>query len=322
LATGADPADSAKTAPVAPRPSKTCVINDSLSFVFETPRIGTFVPNVFRDLWLVPQELVKKENLLPLAGVAVSTAILIYYDQDLVDAAQRFGRYIGLGTDNHVYNIVHSKIVPIYVPETLPAALYYLGDGLTELGVNAGFYVYGKAKNDPRALRTASELSEGLSTAGIITQILKHVTGRQTPMRATQARGVWQFFPPISHYQSSVPTHDAFPSGHLASAMVTTAIISMNYPEYKFVKPLCYSLMTVCGYQMMNNGVHWISDYPLALAIGYAIGKIAVERGRKIEMSGKESSAAQDPRSFRPRFALVPAFRESGTAGVVLTMRF
>jgi hypothetical protein len=295
-------------------------INDSTAYLYKAPGWFDFVPNVFRDMGLLPAELVDKGNLPVVAGVTISTAVFIYYDQDMVDAATRFGRFAHIGTDNHVYTIVHSKWVPIYVPATLPSAMYYLGDGLTELSVNAGFYFYGGFKKDARALRTASELTEGLSVAGIVTQAIKHATGRQTPMRATKPGGVWQFFPPISHYQSSVPEHDAWPSGHLASAMATTTVIAMNYPEYIFVKPLGYSLMAVCGYQMMNNGVHWISDYPFALALGYAAGKIAVERGRiKVEDKGKQALGRA---GFRPALSLAPALMENGAGGLLLSVRF
>ena len=39
--------------------------------------------------------------------------------------------------------------------------------------------------------------------------------------------------------------------------------------------------MTLLGLQMMNNGVHWASDYPLSITMGYYLGKIAVNRGRE-----------------------------------------
>ena len=34
---------------------------------------------------------------------------------------------------------------------------------------------------------------------------------------------------------------------------------------------------------MMNNAVHWASDYPLAIAMGYVIGKQAVGMGKKLK---------------------------------------
>ena len=42
-----------------------------------------------------------------------------------------------------------------------------------------------------------------------------------------------------------------------------------------------WNIMTLLGLQMMNNGVHWASDYPLSIAMGYYLGKIAVNNGRK-----------------------------------------
>ena len=58
-------------------------------------------------------------------------------------------------------------------------------------------------------------------------------------------------------------------------------IITQNYPEYPIIKPVGYTLMTLLAIQMMNNGVHWASDYPLSIAMGYYLGKIAVDGGRK-----------------------------------------
>ena len=63
--------------------------------------------------------------------------------------------------------------------------------------------------------------------------------------------------------------------------MSTLTVITENYPEYPIIKPIGYTLMTLLGLQMMNNGVHWASDYPLSIAMGYYLGKIAVVNGRK-----------------------------------------
>ncbi len=46
-------------------------------------------------------------------------------------------------------------------------------------------------------------------------------------------------------------------------------------------------MIGLIGLAMMNNGVHWLSDYPLALAIGYAYGKIATSRGKTVRFIQK-----------------------------------
>ncbi|RZL09668.1 MAG: phosphatase PAP2 family protein, partial [Hymenobacter sp.] len=109
---------------------------------------------------------------------------------------------------------------------------------------------------------------------------LKRTTGRQSPFRSTQDRGRWFFLPSYNTYQRNVSNYDAFPTGHLATAMATVTVIAENYPEYHFIRPVGYGLMGLLGYAMLNNGVHWASDYPLGIALGYGFAKIAVRNGR------------------------------------------
>jgi hypothetical protein len=292
-------------------------INDSLTITFKPTKKFGFLKNAITDFYLAPVELVKKDNLKGVALVVVSSAILIYYDQELVDAARHFGDYIGLGPDNKTYNLTGIKDFPINVPTDLSSGLYYIGDGIVEIAVNAGFYAYGLAKDDKRALQTAAQLAEGMIAVGSWVQILKHLTGHETPERISVPGGRWRFFSSPLDYQRSVPTYDAFPSGHLATAMMTTTVISMNYPEYKFIKPLCFTLMGICGYQMMNNGVHWAGDYPLALAMGYSIGRMAVNRGRTLKNS-TNNLAIKD----KYHVELQPSYLGMGATGLALTLSF
>jgi hypothetical protein len=160
-------------------------------------------------------------------------------------------------------------------------------------------------------------LFEGLLAVGLVTQSLKHLTGRESPLVRTEPRGAWRWFPNQLDYFRNVPKYDAFPSGHLATAMLTVTVISENYPEYVFIKPLGYSLMGLLAFQMLNNGVHWLSDYPLALAIGYVFGKSAVSHYRKVSQSihGLENERHGEPLFF---FTPVLADRSAGVAAAVL----
>jgi hypothetical protein len=297
-------------------------INDSLSYLYTRPTIFEFVGNTATDLVQLPKELFKKENVKGLAVVAVTSAILIHYDEKILVNTQQFCRYIGLSTKSPAKNLSPIKQIPLFVPTGFSSDLYYIGDGITEMAVDGGFYLYGTIKRDERAFRTATELTEGLAIVGIYIQILKHATGRESPFKRTVPGGKWRPLPSFKTYYASVPSHDAFPSGHLATAMMTTTIISMNYPEYKFIKPLCYSLMGICGFQMLNNGVHWMSDYPLAIAMGYAIGRIAVNRGRTKIITDQNQSGLFGTPWFKPTFNIQPMVYGDGGTGLSLSMKF
>jgi prolyl-tRNA synthetase len=73
------------------------------------------------------------------------------------------------------------------------------------------------------------------------------------------------------------------PSGHIATFMSTITIIATNYPEYKWIKPVGYSAMSLLAFNMVSGKVHWVSDYPIGILIGYVMGKqIANRRITKI----------------------------------------
>ena len=62
----------------------------------------------------------------------------------------------------------------------------------------------------------------------------------------------------------------------------SSAILAENYPKKKWIKPVGYSVMSVVGISMINNGVHWASDYPLGIAVGYIFGKMTVKMNRLV----------------------------------------
>lgn len=212
-------------------------------------------------------------------AAAVSTVALYAADAYLLDKTRMLARHVGLPPNHPSINLRFAGM-KLPIPSTLGSALYFLGDGTTDLLVAGGFLIHGIRKDDNRARTTASEITSGLVSLGVYTQILKRSFGRQTPNEATEPRGRWRPFPDLGHYNANVPAYDAMPSGHMAAAMSTVEIIALNYPEKKFVRPLGYSLMTVLGFAMVNNGVHWASDYPLALMIGGGVARVTVARGR------------------------------------------
>ncbi len=255
---------------------------------YDRPGQLRWLLHIPRDLVQFPSTYFKRDNLPTFAGIALGSAFLYAADEGILHGAQSVGRTLGLDpadVQNNLFYIplrVGSTKVPIEmkVPGNLNTAFYYLGDGWTHLTIATSFMAYGIIKKDNRAAQTATQLGEAILTTGVVVQALKRTTGRQSPFRSTQERGRWFWLPTYKTYQNNVSNFDAFPTGHLATAMATVTVIAENYPEYRFIRPVGYGLMGVLGYAMLNNGVHWASDYPLGIALGYGFAKIAVRNGR------------------------------------------
>ena len=97
----------------------------------------------------------------------------------------------------------------------------------------------------------------------------------------------------------------------MAVCMATVTVISENYSGVKWIRPVGYTAMTLLGFQMMNNGVHWVSDYPLSIAMGYYLGKIAVDNGRK--RNGIEDKS---------QFSIRPILNTNLTTGISINYTF
>ena len=275
-------------------------IEPNYSLVYSKPKLFQSVRRIPSDLSGIGKTCFSKKNLPKIATILAGSAILIAVDQPVIDAAQQFGRYIHLDATQKFKTVVkttvgNSEIAVMELPQNLNSAMYFIGERWPTLLSASCFYSYGLLKSDNRALQTSSQLTEVFLTTTIATQFLKRITGRESPFRATQSGGDWHLFPTPSNYQHDKSKFDAFPSGHMALTMAAVTVLAGNYPEHKYIKPVGYSLMGLMGYAMLNNGVHWISDFPLGIAIGFTCGKVALSHNKRanptrIKYTGKSSS--------------------------------
>lgn len=263
-------------------------INDTVQYLYKSDTLTFAKPNLFKnlakvpaDLWYIAKSPVQKRNWIGLTAVAAGTAIFIVKDQEIISWVRHSSDDIGLNPQTN-YNILlkfgTTKIIKI--PKNLNTALYQIGEGGTSMMLAGGLWIYGKIKKDRRAISTANDLAGTFVTMGVTTQIIKRITGRESPFLATQSGGRWTPFPSFAEYQRNTSAYDAFPSGHLSTMMATVTVLSYNYPEKKWIKPVGYTLIGLSAWAMMNTEVHWAGDYPLAIAIGYLSGKVTTWRHR------------------------------------------
>lgn len=221
-------------------------------------------------------------------AVVASTALGIYYDQDILDEAVRLAQRWGLPQKDKTKTMINIAGLPIGFPTDVSSGLYFIGDGMIHGGIMVGFLGGGYYARSLRAYQTGIQMIQGLALTAFATQVLKHITGRESPFTTETPGGVWRFFPDQIAYHKNVPKYDAYPSGHMATTMVTTTILAGNYPEYSTAIWSVGSVaMLGLGFGMLNNGVHWFGDYPLSLAMGYVFGRIAVDEGREVKSSSE-----------------------------------
>ena len=253
--------------------------------LYKKPRPFSFLTNIPADVAGFTKQSFKHSNLSNLGMIAASTAILYFADQSItntiqdkfednnVTAVENFSPFVRVKITGKPTNI--GKI-----PKNINTAFYDLGQGSSVIFMAAGFYIMGKINKDNRALHTATELTQAFLTLGIGTQMMKYATGRENPSDATMPGGRWRPFPKWKDFQNNKTKYDAFPSGHLATFISAITIIGENYPEKKWIKTLGYSIAALCGLSMINNGVHWASDFPLAIALGHGYGKYIAAKAR------------------------------------------
>jgi hypothetical protein len=252
-------------------------ISDSVTYGYVKPGLMDCIRYIPKDIAAFGKLSVQRDMLVWTGSALGATALLIPIDQPLVDASIQLGSNFNFDA-GHSY----SQLGPLRaIPNDINSAVYYIGNGGTTVLLSGLFFALGSLNSDYRALNTSSELIEVLLGLGVITQSIKRITGRQSPgpaMVSGNPGGKWRPFPGIGEYQARTSNYDAMPSGHLATFMATITVIATNYPELQWIRPVGYILMGVMAFEMMSSKVHWASDYPLALLIGYGVGTIAANR--------------------------------------------
>ncbi len=255
--------------PTAPEANGVAASADSLG-VFD------MVTNLPTDWYNWSKQTFTTDNIPLISALGVMTAAMVVTDYELWQPAKKIYAKSQLVRD------VSDRFVDV-------------GDGKFQFGLAVGFGLYGAIFSDKLALRTASQVTEVILACGTVVQLLKHITGRESPFTATTRTGNWTLFPNQIEYHKHVPHYDAFPSGHIATAMATMIVISENYPKQKWIKYIGYPAVALVGVGLTTTSIHWVSDFPLGLALGYSFGMLVAHR-YDAPGSAESASSASVPR--------------------------
>ena len=243
-----------------------------------------------------------KDSIPVWAAIVTSTAVLYHYDQDIYVGAMNDGNRWNLGNQDNTKTVISGAGFDLLrLPTDLASGMYFLGDGWTHTTIALSFLGTGYFGDHNRAYNTGLEIIHGMVVSTVFSQALKRSFGRQSPNHSTEPRGKWQPFPSIAAYGKDTPSYDAFPSGHIMTATLTFTIIQNNYPEYFwYTTPIETLWLGALMFEMMNNGVHWASDYPLGIAMGYVVAKASTQLGVSHKKDGSGKSDKKSAWDFYP----------------------
>ena len=267
-----------------------------------SPTAYDFASNVFNDVPIFLKKAGERERLPDYLTILGLSGALIYYDQKLLDGSRRVALQINLINEkNHAgrsKRLATTRIgginADLRVPSDLNSCFYFLGDGLTSLSIIGGLAFSGAVQADNRALNTASQLMESMVLTGMFVITGKYLFGRESPGQQSRPGGAWRPAPGVKNYLAKVSKHDAMPSGHIATAASTVAVLHYNYPEKPWILPVGYTAMGLLMFAMLNNGVHWAGDYPLGIGIGFLAANTVFEMRGPREMSSPKRNGLGD----------------------------
>ena len=229
------------------------------------------ITDIPKDDYLFFRNNITVSKVSTFVGLAALTGALMNYDKS------------GYKYDKSLY---HKSFLFINTSNVL----VFWGDGPSHFILSGLFAAYGFAEQDPTALKTASNIIEAELSAGLLVQVLKRITGRESPAGSDKTLGDWKFFPSIKEYQKDQPKYYSFPSGHMAAATAVLTVIANDYPQYPWIRPVGYCALGLLGVSLVSQGMHWYSDLPLGFFIGYSIGNIVAPETDAIK--GKDNSEA------------------------------
>ena len=246
----------------------------------EVPPFWNFVTDLPQDIKLFGGELVDPENFPLFIGLGVMTAVTTATDYETWQAAK-----IPEDDDEFIHKFSNQGVS--------------MGDGFFQFGVAGSLLAAGAITGNKRFYRATSQIVEAILATGIVVQLLKHTTGRESPFSSESRTGVWRMFPNQVEFSKDQQKFDAMPSGHLSTATTTLVVIEENFPNQTWIPYVGWPILGWISYGLVATSIHWWSDFPIAIAIGYSFGKIVTRSNRPhAELGLKDENPIWHPMIF------------------------
>jgi len=208
------------------------------------------------QIWSYPAHI-RTRDILPIAGLAVLTGLLIRNDKAIYRGINDYG-------DSHAW----VRAVSPVINEMGSSGAW---------GTAAAFLCVGLIAKDDKAVETAALASSAMLQSGILVTFLKGLAGRQRPFMADAVdhwSGPVGFFKRFGSGQFG--KYDSFPGGHSVTAFSLATVVAMEYQKSVWVPILAYTTATGVALARVTEKKHWLSDCLVSSVLGHVIGRLVV----------------------------------------------
>ena len=151
--------------------------------------------------------------------------------------------------------------------QNVTADLAFIG-GPGPFIVGGGMFAIGELGSAPRLASAGEHVTEAVVMAASLTALGKGIAGRALPGVQTSENFEWA----RGFHRNNGP-FVSFPSGHTAAAFALASSLTGEAEAWRpgttaYVGPIAYTMATAVGLARVYQRVHWMSDLPLAAAIG------------------------------------------------------
>jgi membrane-associated phospholipid phosphatase len=134
--------------------------------------------------------------------------------------------------------------------------------------LGAGFIAAGRLSGSPQLYGAGMHLTAAVLLAAGVTALGKGIAGRALPGVKTSESFEWA----RGFHRGNGP-FVSFPSGHTAAAFAMASALTGETAAWRpglarYVGPFAYTTASAIGFARLYQHVHWVSDLPLAAAIG------------------------------------------------------
>lgn len=213
------------------------------------------------EIWSYPAHI-KTRDILPIAGLAVLTGVLIANDEAIYRGFRDYrNSHAWVGTVSPIFTEIGSS---------------------GAWGTAAAFLCVGLIAKDDKAVKTGALALSAMLQSGILVQVLKGLPGRQRPY---WAQGVDHWSGPIGFFgrfeSGQSGKYDSFPSGHAITAFSLATVVAIQYGEHAWVPVFAYSAATGTALSRLTENKHWLSDVLVGGFLGHVIGRMIVLNYRR-----------------------------------------